>query len=62
MELIGMVKVLEIGGSRYKALYLRIPAPLRRRLALNAQDFFFCYFNEHSKTITYIPKSKRKES
>jgi len=61
MELIGMVKVLEIRHLKSKTLYLRIPASLRHRLALNGQDLFFCYFNEKSKTITYVPQSKGKE-
>ena len=61
MQLIGMVKVLEIGGSNYKTFYLRIPASLREKLAVNGEDLFFCYFNEASKAITYVPKAKGKE-
>ena len=61
MELIALIKVVEIGQPRCTTLYLRIPAALRRKLGVSNEDLFFCYFNEESKAIAYVPKAQVKE-
>jgi len=61
MELIALIKVVEIGQPRCTTLYLRIPAALRRKLGVTNEDLFFCYFNNDSKAITYVPRSKGEE-
>jgi len=61
MDLIALVKALEIGRPGCTTLYLRIPAALRQRLGVSNGDLFFCYFNKEPKTITYVPKAQVKE-